>query len=99
MSDEMLYDQATITTLVADLKEQFGQLTMAGQDMEDAANKLEAAWANNSALAGFQGVHSNWKNEYADSLHTLNQVAIAVENAMQSALGADKKIGDGFGGI
>ncbi|MFB7721515.1 hypothetical protein [Nocardia sp. NPDC056100] len=99
MSDEMLYDQATITTLVSDLKEQFGQLTAAGQDMEDAAKQLEVAWANNSSLDGFKAVHANWTGEYSDSLHTLNQVAVAVENAMHSALGADKKIGDGFGGI
>ncbi|MEV6069797.1 hypothetical protein AB0L82_24890 [Nocardia sp. NPDC052001] len=99
MSDEMLYDPAVINPLVESLKSNFGQLVVAGEDLEKAANQLESSWNSNDSMTGFKDVHARWSTEYKDSLHVLNQVAVAVENAMQSALGADKKIGDGFGGI
>ncbi|MFF2552648.1 WXG100 family type VII secretion target [Nocardia sp. NPDC058058] len=99
MSDEMLYDPSVINPLVESLKSNFGQLQIAGEDLGKAATQLETSWDSNDSMTGFKEVHGRWDREYADSLHTLNQVAIAVENAMHNALGADKKIGDGFGGI
>ncbi|MGX1806350.1 WXG100 family type VII secretion target [Nocardia sp. NPDC055321] len=94
--DGMLYDPAVISQLVSELRENFGQLKAAGTDMETAAGKLQQAWSA-QAWAGFSGVYTKWTTEYSDSLHKLNAVAAAVEDAMGRALGADQKIGDGFG--
>lgn len=97
MSDEgMLYNPAIISQLVGELKENFGQLKAAGSDMNDAAGKLQQAWSR-EAWNGFSVVYKGWTDEFEDSLTTLNKVAVAVEDAMHRALGADQKIGDGFG--
>lgn len=96
--DGMLYNPVVINQLAGELKENFGQLKQAGTDMESAAARLQQAWSK-EAWAGFETVYKAWTVEYGDSLTTLNQVAIAVEDALQRALGADQKIGDGFAGF
>ncbi|WP_067561641.1 hypothetical protein [Nocardia acidivorans] len=105
MSDDgMLYDPKIISTLVSELQDNFGRLVAAGEDMANAKARIEGAWSA-SALGGFQTAYQVWRDEYdgggdasQGSLHTLNRIAQLVEQAMHSAIGADKKIGDGFGG-
>ncbi|GAB4583220.1 WXG100 family type VII secretion target [Nocardia sp. IFM 10818] len=92
----MLYDAKTMNELASSLKENFGQLQIAGQDLESAAKTLETAWQGNTALDAFKAVHAKWNGEFADTLQTLDNVAAEVENALGRALGADGKIGDGF---
>ncbi|MGV9409158.1 hypothetical protein ACWDOP_04515 [Nocardia sp. NPDC003693] len=102
MSDEMLYDPAIISQLVSELRENFGLLVAAGTDMAEAKTRIEGAWSAN-ALGGFQAAYQSWRTEYdggdgsEGSLNTLNKIAQLVEDAMGRALGADQKIGDGFG--
>ncbi|MEV6771298.1 hypothetical protein AB0N05_22025 [Nocardia sp. NPDC051030] len=109
----MLYDPKTMNELAASLKENFGQLKViagdgdpnSSSDLHDATQQLTQAWTNehtgdaNSALTSFNAVKAKWDAEYKDTLHTLNAVASEVENALGRALGADQKIGDGFGGV
>ncbi|MBF6133795.1 hypothetical protein IU501_12385 [Nocardia otitidiscaviarum] len=91
-----------MTELATTLREHFGQLMAAGDDLQEASGKLEMAWTNqntgesNDAYKSFAGVKSKWDTEYGDTLTLLNRVAAEVENSMGRALGADKKIGDGF---
>ncbi|MFC9993676.1 WXG100 family type VII secretion target [Nocardia sp. NPDC127526] len=92
----MLYDAKTMNELASSLKENFGQLMIAGQDLEAAANKLTTAWEGNQAQTSFVAVHKKWNDEYSNTLQTLDNVAAEVENALGRALGADGKIGDGF---
>ncbi|WP_157574071.1 WXG100 family type VII secretion target [Nocardia jejuensis] len=98
----MLYDKATMTELANTLKTHYGQLVSAGSDMNDASTKLQTAWTNentgesNGSWNSFQGVKTRWDNEYGDTLETLSKVATEVDNALNRALSADQKIGDGF---
>lgn len=100
---QMTYDPAMINQLIGELKDSFGLLVAAGEDMAAAKTRIEGSWSAN-ALGGFQAAYDAWRKEYdgggdasAGSLHTLNMMAKLVEDALARALGADQKIGDGFG--
>ncbi|MCU1643407.1 MAG: family type secretion target [Nocardia sp.] len=102
MSDGMRYDRAIIETLRDELRVNFGKLTAAGDEMTSAKDQMAAAWTGDS-LTGFMGTYDNWRKEYdghdgsSGAVHKLNEIAKLVESALNEALGADQKIGDGFG--
>ncbi|QLY31862.1 type VII secretion protein EsxR [Nocardia huaxiensis] len=97
--DYMEYDQGQMLTLFSDLQGFRQALTDRGQEMNDAATTLAAAWADNGALGVFQSTKGEWDGEFTDTLVILDKIAAEVENALHRALGTDGKIGDGFADI
>lgn len=67
------------------------------QAIADAKNKLLVAMNSEAAVSGIEAAHQTLVDTALnDTMTKLNGLAIAVEEALERALGTDKQIGDGF---
>ena len=96
MSDRILYDKPTMEALFDALNTEGSKIQGEIEALRTAKDNFLAAMASEGAQEGFQGAHRAVNSELEDTLHKLDQLAIAVENALHRALQTDKKIGDGF---
>lgn len=95
MSD-ILYDRPTMEALFDSLKTEGSKIQGEIEALATAKDNFLNAMASQGAQEGFQTAHRSVNTELEDTLTKLDQLAIAVENALQRALETDKKIGDGF---
>ncbi|MFI5717449.1 type VII secretion protein EsxR [Nocardia sp. NPDC051750] len=93
---QILYDKDTMEALFDGLKTEGSKIQGEIEALGTAKDHFLAAMASQGAQDGFIAAHSKVNTELEDTLHKLDQLAIAVENALHRALETDKKIGDGF---
>ncbi|MGI5218906.1 type VII secretion protein EsxR [Nocardia sp. CA-290969] len=94
--DRILYDKPTMDALFDALKTQGSKIQGEITALETAKNDFLAAMASAGAQEGFTAAYSKVNTELEDTLHKLDQLAIAVEEALQRALDNDKQIYNGF---
>lgn len=92
----ILYDPATMNTLYSELQTNGGKMRGEIQELNDAANMFRQNLSGDSAIANFDNANKNVNNELDDTLTKLDQLAAEVENALNRALEADGRVGDGF---
>ncbi|MGW5386495.1 type VII secretion protein EsxR [Nocardia sp. NPDC003963] len=95
MSD-ILYDRPTMEALFDALKTEGSKIQGETEALATAKNNFLAAMASQGAQDGFQAAHGKVNTELEDTLHKLDQLAVAVHDALHRALETDKRIGDGF---
>jgi WXG100 family type VII secretion target len=96
MSDDILYDPATMTTLYDDLNSAGSTLHTEAENLKGYANQFQNAIQGSSANENFNAVFSKWGNDYEDSLTNLQALQKSVDDAMNRALQADQAVGQGF---
>lgn len=96
MSGDILYDRPTMEALFDSLNSEGSKIQGEIEALATTKDNFLAAMASQGAQEGFQAAYQSVNTELEDSLTKLDQLAIAVENALQRALETDKKIGDGF---
>ncbi|WP_228536851.1 WXG100 family type VII secretion target [Nocardia sp. XZ_19_231] len=92
----ILYDPKAMNELFSDLQEFGGRMRGEISELETAATNFKAALTGDNAHANFEKAHSSVHTELSDTLTTLDKLAGAVESALNRALEADGKVGDGF---
>jgi uncharacterized protein YukE len=92
----ILYDRAAMEALFDALNSEGSKIQGEIEALATAKTNFVNAMASQGAQEGFEAAHRAVNTELEDTLHKLDQLAIAVENALHRALQTDKKIGDGF---
>lgn len=95
----ILYDPASMNTLFSELQTNGGKMRGEIDALNDAATAFHANLTGQSATEAFSIAHRNVTQELDDTLVKLDQLAAEVENALNRALEADGKVGDGFAGF
>ncbi|MFC9661376.1 type VII secretion protein EsxR [Nocardia sp. NPDC127606] len=92
----ILYDPKAMNELFSDLQEFGGKMRGEISELETAATNFKAALTGDNAHINFSKAHDSVHTELSDTLKKLDDLAAAVESALNRALEADGKVGDGF---
>ncbi|MFD4460677.1 type VII secretion protein EsxR [Nocardia sp. NPDC058480] len=92
----ILYDPKAMNELFSDLQEFGGKMRGQISELETAATNFKAALQGENAHINFEKADGDLKAELGDTLERLDNLAAAVESALNRALEADGKVGDGF---
>lgn len=92
----ILYDPAAMNELFSDLQTYGGKMKGEIDELEGAASDFRANLQGEQAIASFDTAHKNVTTELTDTLDKLDRLAAQVESALNRALEADGKVGDGF---
>ncbi|WP_024800367.1 WXG100 family type VII secretion target [Nocardia sp. BMG51109] len=92
----ILYDPAAMNELFSDLQTHGGKMRGEIDTLNTAANNFRANLQGDSAIENFNTAHGHVTTELSDTLDKLDKLAGQVEESLNRALDADKKVGDGF---
>ncbi|MFC9432284.1 WXG100 family type VII secretion target [Nocardia sp. NPDC057030] len=92
----ILYDPAAMNELYSDLQTHGGKMKGEIDSLNDAAKAFHDNLTGENASQGFDGAHKNLTQGLEDTLQKLDALGAQVENALNRALEADGKVGDGF---
>ncbi|MFF0542574.1 WXG100 family type VII secretion target [Nocardia thailandica] len=92
----ILYDPAAMNELYSDLQTHGGKMKSEIGELESAAGDFRNALQGEKAIANFDTAHKGVTEELTDTLDKLDKLAGQVESALNRALEADGKVGDGF---
>ncbi|WP_054815789.1 WXG100 family type VII secretion target [Nocardia arizonensis] len=92
----ILYDPAAMNELYSDLQTHGGKMKSEISELESAAGDFRASLQGDNAISNFDQAHKNVTTELSDTLDKLDRLAAQVEAALNRALEADGKVGDGF---
>ncbi len=92
----ILYDPKAMNELFSDLQEFGGKMKGQISELESAATNFKAALQGDNAHRTFDSANASLHTELGDTLERLDRLAAAVESALNRALEADGKVGDGF---
>lgn len=92
----ILYDPAAMNELFSDLQNYGGKMKGEISELETAASNFKAALQGDNAHINFDTAHKSVTTELSDTLKQLDDLAAQVELALNRALEADGKVGDGF---
>ncbi|GGN85954.1 WXG100 family type VII secretion target [Nocardia rhizosphaerihabitans] len=95
----ILYDPAAMNELFNDLQTFGGKMKGEISALEGAAQDFKANLQGDKAQAGFQDTYDKLlikDGGLEDTLQRLDELAAQVESALNRALEADGKVGDGF---
>ncbi|MGS2808687.1 type VII secretion protein EsxR [Nocardia sp. MW-W600-9] len=94
----ILYDPAAMNELFSDLQTYGGQMKGQISELEQASTDFKTNLQGENAQANFQKAYDNLVHNDGldDTLDKLDKLAAQVESALQRALEADGKVGDGF---
>ncbi|WP_278264919.1 type VII secretion protein EsxR [Nocardia sp. AG03] len=92
----ILYDPAAMNELFSDLQTYGGKMQGEISELETAATNFRANLQGDNAHQSFDAAHKSVTEELKDTLTRLDRLAGQVESALNRALEADGKVGDGF---
>ncbi|MFF3224956.1 type VII secretion protein EsxR [Nocardia suismassiliense] len=92
----ILYDPVAMNALYDDLQNYGGKMKGEIDSFTSAANAFHDNLAGAEAKAGFDAKNKMLLEGLEDTLTKLDALGAQVENALQRALEADGKVGDGF---
>ncbi|MEV4207128.1 WXG100 family type VII secretion target [Nocardia salmonicida] len=92
----ILYDPAAMNELFSDLQTYGGKMKGEIDELEGAASDFRNNLQGDQAISTFDTAHKNVTTELTDTLDKLDKLAGQVEAALNRALEADGKVGDGF---
>ncbi|MET7768672.1 type VII secretion protein EsxR [Nocardia sp. NPDC005366] len=92
----ILYDPAAMNELYSDLQTHGGKMKSEIDELEGAASDFRANLQGEQAISSFDTAHKGVTTELTDTLDKLDRLAAQVEGALNRALEADGKVGDGF---
>ncbi|MEU1980941.1 hypothetical protein [Nocardia sp. NPDC019395] len=101
MSDgKITYSSPDMVRLFETLNTEAGNIFREIDAIEGAKNNLLVAMNSEGAASGIAQAHKKLVDEaLGDTKVKLNNLAAAVEEALERALGTDKHIGDGFASL
>ncbi|MFI6171630.1 WXG100 family type VII secretion target [Nocardia sp. NPDC051052] len=92
----IMYDPKTMNQLYDELKNHGGKMQQEITTLETVAKAFHNNLAGKNASASFDAMHKELDTELTDTIDKVNQLAAQVESALNRALEADNKVGDGF---
>ncbi|PXX66578.1 hypothetical protein DFR70_103327 [Nocardia tenerifensis] len=92
----ILYDPASMNHLYDELQTHGGKMKSEIDTLQSCASAFHSNLSGKNAAAGFDAKHKELSTSLEDTLQKLDDLAAQVENALQRALEADGKVGDGF---
>ncbi|MFE6923291.1 type VII secretion protein EsxR [Nocardia sp. NPDC057663] len=92
----ILYDPKAMNELFSDLQTYGSKMQGEISELETAASNFKAALQGDNAHTNFDIAHTAVTGELKDTLKQLDDLAAQVELALNRALEADGKVGDGF---
>lgn len=95
----ILYDPKAMNHLYDELHTNGSTLKQQNDHLQDLAKQFQTALIGQQGNEAFARAHTNWDNDFQDTLQKLDALGAEVENALHRALDADGKVGDGFAGF
>ncbi|WP_338772129.1 type VII secretion protein EsxR [Nocardia vulneris] len=92
----ILYDPKAMNELYSDLQTHGGKMKTEIDTLQSCANEFHNNLTGSKAGPAFDDRHKELSTALEDTLVKLDKLAAEVENALNRALDADGKVGDGF---
>ncbi|RDI55333.1 WXG100 family type VII secretion target [Nocardia mexicana] len=96
---EILYDPKAMDRLFDELQTNGGKIDGEIDALQSAAKAFHDNLGGKEAQESFDRASKQMDEALTDTRQRLNALAAKVENAKHAALGADRRVGDGFAGI
>ncbi|MEU6830990.1 type VII secretion protein EsxR [Nocardia beijingensis] len=90
------YNSPAITEMVSDLNQYGSNMKAQIDELNSAAASFRENLQGEQAVANFNDAHNKLTTELEDTLQKLDNLGVKVENALNRAIEADGKVGDGF---
>ncbi|MEU6188335.1 MULTISPECIES: type VII secretion protein EsxR [unclassified Nocardia] len=90
------YNSPAITEMVSDLNQYGSNMKAQIDELNGAAAAFQQNLQGEQAVANFTKAHKDLTGELEDTLQKLDNLGVKVENALNRAIEADGKVGDGF---